>query len=1142
MRKSLLILLLCSASAPLQAHADTSTLTAAQRNTLGISQEAISQLATIYTAADASPKEPTGLQITKAAFANVAGNRQLWRIDFADNYPADNSNTVLYLDADNNAQTGRKDAGGIDLITWIENGVPRSRFFTADGTAKSGPKPQVVIKDNQIYFATDIDLQPKGSEVTGRLRIVAHTATPLVKVDDSRLFAFSGPSRASAATQTPTETTSQAAALPVASELLNPGFETAEGNRPANWTLANQNGSQSSWSLETTTKKSGTSALRLQKTNALGEAMLQSNLISATGKTQYQVSAQLNLPNRSAANVYLSVHQYTAGSDTPNRGVLTSPVRPLYSTSGQWQELRFYFTTSENVDRVQMNLVFAQAPINVLVDDFQLSSLDPTQYKPRFEPPTPETLMPLEEAQKLLEQRPRATAEVRKVGQRPRLFIDGQERVPLFYKTPGAWKLNRSQIGDFKTAGVNVYFISYILGRGIYQPKPLGGWLGKDKIDFSELNDLMWQILRADPEGYIVFDIMTDPYPEWGAENLDDVVTNAAGQKAIVRLDDHRWGGMPEKWDGSYAERYGHSYVSRKLREDTTKVLQEMDAYIKSSLPGKAVIGYYLNGGDDSQLFAWGDRSRQLVDYSKAAQEAFRDWLKVRYSTDAGLQKAWNKPDVTFATAQIPTGERRMASAFFLDPKTEQDIIDHNRFHSEGIVDSRNIYATALRQAHGTPIILGGYYSGPTIGVPSHRATGYQLKSGQLDFVTSVTGYFAPRLPGGPGKAHQVWSSLLLHNTIGLAEQDFRSWKSIPVSGPERDYQFVARVESAQESNALVRRDSGQMLAYGNGAWWFDLDGGWFNDPSIMKGVAETTNAFRQDLKINELPRAEVAVFVDEYSLDSINRQNSWTYQNALSEQIRQLNSSGAPYHLYLQSDLENAALPDYKLYLFLNAYHLTPGDLQAMEKLRRDGKTLAFMHAPGVNSQDALKATDSATAISKLTGISVQPNEAQSLLLQSSSGSNLGNGALVSYSTSGFTYGHNMTRSPFAAPTFAVTDPQAKPLATYQATAKTAVALRDFGHWKSLFYGGVGIDAFFFNALAREAGAWVAGPAGDAIYANQNFLTIHAMHTGEKNLRLLEAAKVTDLTDGKLIAPKTQTLNLSMQRGETRWFRLERP
>jgi hypothetical protein len=924
--------------------------------------------------------------------------------------------------------------------------------------------------------------------------------------------------------------------------VLQPDFSTVDGEPLANWTIRDNNGSQSMGRVETATRHSGNSALHITKTNFAGDAALQSDLLAVTSETQYQLSAQLNVPARSAANVYFSIEQFKAGSTAPNRGALSGPVRPIYTTSGQWQELKFYFTTGADVDRVQVKLVFAQAPIDVFVDDVQLISINPSEYKPRYEPPTPGVLLPQEQAEKILQQRPRATAEVRKVGARPRLFIDGKEGVPLFYKSPGAWKLNRVQIGDFKKAGVNVYLISYYLSRGIYQTKPTGGWLGKDTTDFSELDDLMWQVLRADPQGYIMFDLVTDPYPEWGAEHPDDVVTNAAGQKAVVTMHDLRWGGQPQKTTGSYAERYGQSYVSRQLREDTSKVLTQFDGHIKNSVPGKAVIGYYINGGDDSQFFAFGDRSRQLVDYSPAALEAFRAWLKARYTDDAALQKAWNRPDVTFETAQIPSGARRLASAFFLNPATEQDIIDHNRFHSEGIIDSRNIYAAALRTAHGTPIIIGGYYAGPTVGVPSHRATGYLLKNGEFDFLTSVTGYFAPRLPGGPGKAHQAWSSLLLHDTIGLAEEDFRSWKTNPYDSDEKGIQFLARVETAGESNAMIRRDTGHMLALGQGAWWFDMEGGWFSDPSIMKAVEESTRAFRMDFKDNSAPRAEVAVFVDEYSLDGINRQNTWLYQNALSEQIRQLNSSGVPFHIYLQSDLENSALPDYKLYVFLDAYHLTPANWQALQKLRRDGKTLCFMHAPGVMSHTLLNAPGDAAAIQAVTGIAVQASESQSLLLRPAAESTLGGDKLVSYSTSGFTYGHNQTRSPFAAPTFSVTDAQARPLAVYEDSDKTAVALRDFGDWKSVFYGGIGMDAFFFNALAREAGAWVAAPAGNAVYANQNFLTIHALSPGEKTVQLLQPSKVSDLADGKLISPRTQSLKFPMQFGETRWFSLQQP
>lgn len=666
--------------------------------------------------------------------------------------------------------------------------------------------------------------------------------------------------------------------------------------------------------------------------------------------------------------------------------------------------------------------------------------------------------------------------------------------------------------------------------------------MGKDNVDFSDLDELMWRILRADPQGYIIFDLTMDPYPAWGEEHPDDVVTNDKGQKAIVGLHDLRWGGEPQKVTGSYSERYGHSYVSAQLREDTTKVLLLLDQYIKNSLPGKAVIGYYLNGGSDGQLFNWGEFSRQLTDYSKAGVVAWRDWLQVRYGNNAILQKAWNRDNVTFETAEVPSAERRLSSTFFLDPQTEQDIIDYNRFHSEGTVDTRNIYAEALRKSHGTPIVIGGYYAGPTVSIPSHRATGYQLKSGQFDLLTSVTGYFATRLPGGPGKAHQAWNSLSLHDRIGIAEEDFRSWKATPYNGPEQDYQFLARVETGEESTAMIRRDTGHMLANGQGAWWYDMNGGWFNDPSIMKAVEESTKAFQKDLVDNTTPRADVAVFVDEYSLDCINQQNTRTYQNILSEQIRQMNSSGVPYHLYLQSDIANKDLPEYKLYVFLDAYHLEADELQAIQKLRSGGKTLCFMHAPGVMSKVLLDAPNAAAAISHITGIQVADNNSNNLLLQPAPESTFGRNDLISYSTSGFTYGHNQMRSPFAAPTFVVTDLQATPIAVYQTDGKTAVAMRDFNDWKSVFYGGVGMDAFFFNALAREANAWVATPAGDAVYANQNFLTIHALHSGEKNIQLLEYSKVTDLADGKVLSPNTQTLNLNMQFGETRWFYLQTP
>jgi hypothetical protein len=64
---------------------------------------------------------------------------------------------------------------------------------------------------------------------------------------------------------------------------------------------------------------------------------------------------------------------------------------------------------------------------------------------------------------------------------------------------------------------------------------------------------------------------------------------------------------------------------------------------------------------------------------------------------------------------------------FFLNPETDQDIADFNRFHSEDIVETLDGCARAPRKSHGTPIILGTYYGGPGSSIKSHKATGYLL-------------------------------------------------------------------------------------------------------------------------------------------------------------------------------------------------------------------------------------------------------------------------------------------------------------------------------------------------------------------------------------------------------------------------------
>jgi hypothetical protein len=121
-----------------------------------------------------------------------------------------------------------------------------------------------------------------------------------------------------------------------------------------------------------------------------------------------------------------------------------------------------------------------------------------------------------------------------------------------------------------------------------------------------------------------------------------------------------------------------------------------------------------------------------------------------------------------------------------------------------------------------------------------------------------------------------------------------------------------------------------------------------------------------------------------------------------------------------------------------------------------------------------------------------------------------------------------------------AVTDAKATALTLYQDKPQVGCAARDFGKWKSVFIGSPGVSADFLNNLATWSGCWVASPVGDAVYGSQHFLTIHALFPGHKTLRLPQRSKVTDLTSGKVLSERSEKIEVDMERGQTRWFRLE--
>ena len=500
------------------------------------------------------------------------------------------------------------------------------------------------------------------------------------------------------------------------------------------WVLEQSNGSTGEIQYLPGKKQGDAGMYRLTKTNALGKVLFYNSkdLPVMPGKS-YVIEAELRLVEGETNQCFLRT-TFSGGSRVGSlkSNSLTMP--------GGWLKLSLPFQSWPNENGLRAHVVMGSGKGVVEVRGITL------KYKPpRFEPVANEVLPPLEPARKIVAARKRAEAHVEVRDGRPRVVVDGNLTPPAFVILPGDG-LDKAQVGDLKKAGVHVYIVSLWLGRGVWTPNDIGPWLGPDKYDFSGVDDLLWRILRVDPEGYVIFDVVCDPYRDWGVDHPDEVAQDQHGNKAIVDMHLKRFGEAP----ANVGERFGQSLLSEVLRRETAETLQQLAAYIQKSEPGKAVIGYHLSGALDAQWLHWSNWSpNHLSDYSPGAQRSFRNWLRRLYKDDvSALRRAWNRLDVTFDTASIPSAERRWPfdgpditrpdKFFLIDAAIGQDVIDHNRFHSEGITETVMYLAQALRETTGGKAILGTYYAdiSSNHGV-CHIALGRYLNSNVIDYFGS---------------------------------------------------------------------------------------------------------------------------------------------------------------------------------------------------------------------------------------------------------------------------------------------------------------------------------------------------------------------------------------------------------------------
>jgi hypothetical protein len=134
-----------------------------------------------------------GYDITRVLFGNAGRDRYVWCIEFAEDFIADNAIVILYLDADGDPTTGRRQGvEGTDYQLSFSGGGSCSEY-TPDGQSGPGPLPRFAADGKRLYCTFDVKLKQDAGRSAYRLFVLSEKKEPHLGVDSVGWLDVNGP-------------------------------------------------------------------------------------------------------------------------------------------------------------------------------------------------------------------------------------------------------------------------------------------------------------------------------------------------------------------------------------------------------------------------------------------------------------------------------------------------------------------------------------------------------------------------------------------------------------------------------------------------------------------------------------------------------------------------------------------------------------------------------------------------------------------------------------------------------------------------------------------------------------------------------------------------------------------------------------
>ena len=655
----------------------------------------------------------------------------------------------------------------------------------------------------------------------------------------------------------------------------------------------------------------------------------------------------------------------------------------------------------------------------------------------------------------------------------------------------------------FADAGIN---FQYMTVYSKWHP-----WVGKDKYDFTQLDNLIKSAYEQAPQAPVLLYFSMTPYRNFAKDF----------PRSGVRGVNNKYTDWRFKETGNSPEGAMVSYASKDYYRELEKMIRAVAEHIQKNPYAKNVVGFHVIGGNDGQWFA------PRYDQSPDAVDSFREYLRKVYKGDlAAFRKAWGDEKLTFETVPMkPYSNYGRTPLLDPDDPADRPQMDFLKWRMQIATPLLTMAAKVLRESFDRPLWLTMYYPDVMSGGDAGKEDLQRFLENDLyDGFVSCIPYGEHRRLGSMGGINNITGSAELHGKITKGEMDYRGdYTAYNGRGYGADYNALGSAHGHEGIYAQSIRDLGNRLAQGQGTWCYIMAGVAWADEEFKTQLRDLRNAAQLSADFpNGNDRPALKVFVDT-DTTGYNRKAYWHYPILYSTRLVQeaFFASGLGFEVYTLDDITHPELPKGKIYYFPLASHITPAQIEHIKKnLQKDGNVLIFSFDTG-----RLSGMGTVKAVKELTGITIADG-----------------GRFINYRNSfekspckELVHGNNDFRSWL----FHVTDPGAEVLCRFNREPdKVSAARKNHGNWTGIYIAAPSvITPAFLNKIAKEAGVTPVCDSGDVISTGNNYITIHASNPGRKTLRFAEKTTLIDPVTRKVLAREVKEYSFDMDRGESRWF-----